>query len=74
LAKTEALHDLRKRNAAQLAIDASEYYAARVTYVERLYASSAAPRMNGQPLHPAAVNRRANRSKCSNSKQSRHYV
>jgi hypothetical protein len=48
------LDDLRKRNAAQRAIDATEYYAARVAYVERLYASSTLPRMNGQPLHLAA--------------------
>jgi hypothetical protein len=49
LAKTEALDNLRKRNAAQLAIDTTEYYAAHVAYVHRLYGSTLA-RMNGKPL------------------------
>jgi hypothetical protein len=53
LAKAEALDDLRRRDAAQLAIDATEYYAAHGTYLERLYGSTIA-RMNGQTLHLTA--------------------
>jgi hypothetical protein len=54
LAEAERLDDLRRRNAAQLALDATEYYAPRVTYVERLHGSTAA-RMNGEVLHLAAL-------------------
>ena len=54
LARVEELDDLRRRTAAQLAIDATEYYTAHVAYVDRFYASSTTPRMNGRPLCLAA--------------------
>ena len=55
LARAEELDDLRKRTATQLAIDATEYYAAHVTYVDRFYVSSTVPRMNGRPLRLVVV-------------------
>lgn len=36
-------------------LDIIECYAAHVAYVDRIYASSTVPRMNGQPLCLAAA-------------------
>ena len=54
LVRTEELDDLRRRTAAQLALDAAEYYAPQVVHREWLGNSSSA-KMNGTVLYQATT-------------------